>query len=68
MNVTKNKFDSLVKGLPAMRSPTVSPLYGDDGFAIKIAVSRSAVPNLLPRLKELGATDILEYELRKVIE
>ena len=67
MNCTKEKFDGLVKGLPAMRSPTVSPLYGDNGYAIKIAVRKSEVPNLLPRLKELGATDILEYELRKVL-
>ena len=67
MNVTKLRFQDLVTGLPSMRSPTVAPLYGDDGYAIKIAVKKSEVPVLLPRLKELGATDILEYELRKVL-
>jgi ATP phosphoribosyltransferase len=67
MNVTRARFEELVKGLPSMRSPTVSPLYGDDGYAIKIAVKKSEVPCLMPRLKELGATDILEYDLRKVL-
>ncbi len=67
MNVSKEKFDSLVKVLPSMRSPTVSPLFGDNGYAVKIAVKKSEVPNLLPKLKEFGATDILEYELRKVM-
>jgi len=67
MNVTKLRFQDLVTGLPSMRSPTVAPLYGDDGYAIKIAVKKSEVPVLLPRLKDLGATDILEYELRKVL-
>lgn len=67
MNVAKDKFDSLVKNLPSMRSPTVAPLYGDDGFAIKIAVKKGDVPTLLPRLHELGATDIVEYGLRKVM-
>ena len=67
MNVTKDKFDTLVKGLPSMRSPTVSPLFGDDGYAVKIAVQKSDVPTLLPRLQQLGATDIVEYELRKVL-
>jgi ATP phosphoribosyltransferase len=67
MNVTRARFEDLVKGLPSMRSPTVSPLYGDDGYAIKIAVKKSEVPCLMPRLKELGATDILEYDLRKVL-
>ncbi|MBO7486290.1 MAG: ATP phosphoribosyltransferase [Spirochaetaceae bacterium] len=68
MNVPKAKFESLVKGVPAMRSPTVSPLYGDDGYAIKTVVKKSEVPNLLPKLKNLGATDILEYDLRMVSE
>lgn len=67
MNVTRARFEGLVRGLPSMKSPTISPLYGDDGYAIKIAVSKGEVPTLLPRLKELGATDILEYDLRKVL-
>ena len=67
MNVAKDKFENMVKSLPAMRSPTVAPLYSDDGYAVKIAVNKSEVPTLLPKLKEFGATDIVEYELRKVI-
>lgn len=67
MNVSKARFADLVAGLPSMRSPTVSPLYGDDGYAVKIAVKKCEVPSLMPRLKELGAADILEYELRKVM-
>ena len=67
MNVSKENFDKLVKGLPSMRSPTVSPLFGDSGYAVKIAVKKSEVPVLLPKLQQLGATDILEYELRKVM-
>lgn len=67
MNVSEKKYDSLVKGLPAMRSPTVSPLFGGSGYAIKIAVQKSDVPTLLPKLQKLGATDIVEYELRKVV-
>ena len=80
MNVSAENFDKLVHALPSMRSPTISPLYSGNiadssgtgalnsaGYAVKIAVKQSEVPALLPRLKELGATDILEYELRKVL-
>lgn len=67
MNVAKADFNKLIKGIPSMKSPTVSPLFGDDGYAVKIAVQKSEVPTLLPKLQSLGATDILEYELRKVI-
>jgi len=67
MNVSKDKFDGLIKALPSMKSPTVSPLFGDDGYAVKIAVEKREVPTLLPKLQQLGATDILEYALRKVV-
>ncbi len=67
MNVGEQKFDALVEGLPSMRSPTVSPLLGDSGYAVKIAVKRGEVPSLLPRLKALGATDIVEYDLIKAV-
>jgi ATP phosphoribosyltransferase len=71
MNVTESKYGALIHGLPAMRSPTVAPLYNEGenegGFAVKIAVKKSEVPSLIPRLKELGATDIVEYDLRKVV-
>jgi ATP phosphoribosyltransferase len=50
-----------------MRSPTVAPLYGDEGYAVKIAVKRDEVPRIIPGLKKAGATDIVEYDLRKVV-
>jgi ATP phosphoribosyltransferase len=67
MNVAKDRFDCLVAGLPAMRSPTVAPLYGNEGYAVKIAVKKGDIPELIPRLKKLGAGDIVEYDLRKVV-
>ena len=67
MNVPKEKLEEIVKILPCMRSPTVAPLYGEQGYAVKVAVKRAEVRKLIPLLKKLGATDILEYELRKVV-
>jgi ATP phosphoribosyltransferase len=67
MNVAPEGFSALIRGLPAMRSPTVAPLHNNEGFAIKIAVAKDEVPALIPRLKKLGAADIVEYELRKVV-
>jgi ATP phosphoribosyltransferase len=67
MNIPKDRFDDVVNGLPAMRSPTVAPLFGDNGYAVKIAVKKREVPEIIPRLKKLGAVDIVEYDLRKVV-
>jgi ATP phosphoribosyltransferase len=67
MNVPPEKLAQVVKKLPCMRSPTVSPLYRDQGYAVKVAVKRTDVVRLIPMLKRMGATDILEYEIRKVV-
>jgi len=67
MNIPKAKFQEIVAGLPAMKSPTVAPLYGDEGYAVKIAVKKNEVPNIIPSLKKAGAVDIVEYDLRKVV-
>ncbi len=66
MNVPKEKLEEIVGMLPSMRSPTVSSLY-NEGYAIKVAVKKSEVQNLIPKLKKFGATDIVEYELKKVV-
>ena len=67
MNVSAERLDGLVAAAPAMKSPTIAPLYGGDGYAVKIVVQKEDVPRLIPKLKELGAADILEYTLRKVM-
>jgi len=67
MNIPRDIFESVVNSLPAMRSPTVAPLFGDSGYAVKIAVKKHEVPDIIPRLKKLGAVDIVEYDLRKVV-
>jgi len=67
MNIPKEQFESL-SSLPAMRSPTIASLYGDAGFSVKIAVNKHEVPDIIPRLKKIGALDIVEYDLRKVVQ
>jgi ATP phosphoribosyltransferase len=67
MNVPPDKLETVVRILPCMRSPTVSPLYGEAGFAVKAAVKREEASRLIPLLKKMGATDILEYSFRKVV-
>jgi ATP phosphoribosyltransferase len=67
MNLPKQDYERIAASLPAMCSPTVSPLYGGRGYAVKIAVKKNEIPDLIPRLKKLGAADIVEYDLRKVV-
>ena len=67
VNISPDRLSALVEILPCMRRPTVSTLFGDDGYAVKAAVPRSAVPALIPRIKEVGGTDIVVSPLSQVL-
>jgi ATP phosphoribosyltransferase len=59
LNVPRDRLEAVVAILPAMREPTVSPLHGDAGYAVKVAVPRVDLPRLIPRIKAAGGADIV---------
>lgn len=67
MNCSETDLPGLIEILPCMKSPTIARLYGEEAFAVKAAVARGQVRELIPRLRKVGATDILEIPIRKVI-
>ena len=67
LNVAANKLQSVVSVLPSLKSPTVSELSGDAGFAVETVVPKSEVNVLIPALKDRGATDIIELPLSKIV-
>lgn len=67
MNFPQADIDRLIRELPALKKPTISPLHGGDWVAVEIIVEEGVVRDLIPKLKRLGAEDIIEYPLNKVI-
>jgi ATP phosphoribosyltransferase len=67
MNAPQVKLEDIMKELPAMKRPTISPLHGSEWVAVETIVEEHSVRNLIPRLKKAGAEDIIEYPLNKVI-
>ena len=67
MNVAKENLEKIVKILPSLNAPTISPLYQSDWFAVETVVSEDQVRELIPKLLEAGAQGIIEYALNKVI-
>ena len=67
MNIPKDKLEDLMNALPAMKRPTISSLYGDDWVAVETIVEESIVRKIIPVLKRVGAQDIIEYPLNKVL-
>lgn len=67
LNVTKEFLEAIIEILPRMREPTIASLHGDSGMAVKAAVPRLALPDLIPLLKERGATDIVVSRLEQIV-
>ncbi len=67
LNVKKDKLDLVLKKLPALERPTVSPLAEEGWFALNTIVDEYAVRDLIPDLIEAGASGIAEYPLNKIV-
>ena len=67
MNVKKGDLDSILKVLPAEKSPTISSLADSDYVAIEVVIEDKIERSLVPALKRAGASGIITYPLNKVI-
>jgi ATP phosphoribosyltransferase len=72
MNVKCSDLDRVISILPALKKPTVAPLYDRGGkketwFDIDTILDEKIVKDIIPKLKKAGAQGIVEYPLNKVI-
>jgi ATP phosphoribosyltransferase len=68
LNVDEANLGAVIALLPALKSPTVSKLYGEDGYAVETVVAKSDINILIPALKDHGATGILELPISKIVQ
>ena len=67
LNVEAADLDRVISLLPAMRSPTVSELFGGGSYAVETVVPKEAINRLIPELKDAGASDIIELPITKIV-
>jgi ATP phosphoribosyltransferase len=67
MNIKKSDLESVLKLLPAEKSPTVSSLADSDYVAVEVVIEDKVERTLVPALKRAGASGIITYPLNKVI-
>ncbi len=67
MNAPRENLEQITQMLPAMNTPTISPLADEKWVALEIIADESRVRDLIPLLLRAGATGIIEYPLNKVI-
>ena len=71
-NATQVAFDALIgqakqkpaegepsSALPCMKTPTVSPLLGSAGYAVRIAIPKEQLAVVVPRIRNAGGSDIV---------
>lgn len=67
MNLPRERLNEVLDVIPAMKHPTLAPLYDQNWVALEAIVEKRKVRDLIPALKRAGAQDIIEYRLNKVI-
>ena len=67
LNVHSDKLESVIGALPAMRAPTVSQLSQSGFHAVETIVAKSEINILIPQLRSLGAEDIIELPVTKIV-
>jgi ATP phosphoribosyltransferase len=67
LNVGEDDLEAVIAMLPAMKAPTVSKLFGADGYAVETVVPKAEINTLIPALSDAGASDIIEVPLSKIV-
>ncbi|MBR2374318.1 MAG: ATP phosphoribosyltransferase [Lentisphaeria bacterium] len=68
LNARKDQLDEILKLLPALEKPTVSPLSDAEWVAVNTIVPEHVARELIPELKRAGAKGIVEFPINKIIE
>ena len=67
MNVPVEKLEEIMGILPALKTPTLSPLSDKGWMAAEIVIEEKVSRDLIPKLKRAGAEGLVEYPLNKVV-
>ena len=67
LNVSQENLQAVVDCLPSMRTPTVSPLSDSGWVAVRAAIPRKQLAEIIPKLKSAGACDIVTTSAEQLI-
>jgi ATP phosphoribosyltransferase len=67
LNIDEANLDRVIGVLPALKSPTIAKLFGEGGYAVETVVAKAEINTLIPALKDIGATGIIELPIAKIV-
>ncbi len=68
MNVRRQDLPLVLETLTALQDPTVSSLSDPDWVAVSTIIDEAVVRSIIPALKDIGATGIVEFPISKIID
>jgi len=66
VNVSRENLDRLLKSLPALKKPTVSPLSDGEWYAVNTVIDRTVFLKILPTLRRL-AQGLVVHEPQQIL-
>jgi ATP phosphoribosyltransferase len=67
MNIPKKSLDAVMKILPPEVKPTIANLTDENWVDLTVILEEKLVREIVPDLKKVGAEDIVEFPLNKII-
>ncbi len=67
MNAQKKHIPAILKKLPAIKKPTISRLSTKNWYALETIIDKKEAKEIIPELKKLGASGIVEYSINKLV-
>jgi ATP phosphoribosyltransferase len=67
VNVRKEKLERLLKELPALKRPTVSPLSEEEWYGVNTVIDKNEFIKIVPKLRKL-AQGLVVLEPRQILQ
>ncbi len=67
LHASNKMMEEVLKVLPALKKPTVTQLRGRNWFDVLTVANKKEIRKIIPQLKKIGCTGIVEFPLNKVV-
>lgn len=67
MHVSEGDLKKILKIIPAIKKPTITRVIGTNYYDLLTVAKKDEIRELIPKLKKVGCTGIVEFPLNKII-
>lgn len=67
LHASNKMMEKVLNVLPSLKKPTITQLKKENWFDVLTVVKKKGIRKIIPKLKKIGCTDIVEFPLNKVV-